>query len=170
MDKDALFTERQSFRQIWLWIILFGINGLFAYGIYGQVFIGQPFGDNPMSDSELVITFGLSILLTFLFIFLRLDTQIKQDGIYVRFFPFQLKFKKYSWDKISKSYVRQYSPISEYGGWGLRLGLFGHGRAFNISGNKGIQLELTNGKRLLIGTKKPDKAKQTLRELGHSND
>ena len=65
-----------------------------------------------------------------------------------------------------KSYVRQYSPIIEYGGWGLRFGIFGKGTAFNVSGNKGLQLEFINNKKLLIGTNKPDALTETLIKLG----
>jgi len=48
---------------------------------------------------------------------------------------------------LRKSYVRQYSALSEYGGWGLRYGIFGNGTAFNISGNKGLKLEFSNNKK-----------------------
>jgi hypothetical protein len=55
---------------------------------------------------------------------------------------------------LIKCYVRKYNAIAEYGGWGWRLGLFGKGTAYNISGNEGLQLEFINGKKLLIGTQK----------------
>jgi hypothetical protein len=143
-----------------------GINGLLLFGVYKQIIGGQQFGNNPMSNTGLLITASLTILLTVLFINFRLDTIIKKDGIYVRFFPFHLKFKYYPWNKISKFYVRQYSPISEYGGWGLRFGLFGKGTAFNVSGNKGLQIEFTNNNRLLIGTNKPEELSETLNKIG----
>lgn len=119
-----------------------------------------------MSDTGLLITTGLTIALTLLFINFRLDTTIKRNGIYVRFFPFHLKFKHYTWDSLTKSFVRQYSPLSEYGGWGLRLGLFGKGTAFNVSGDKGLQLEFTDNKKLLIGTNKPEELTETLNKIG----
>ncbi|WP_310480661.1 hypothetical protein [Riemerella anatipestifer] len=118
-----------------------------------------------MSNAELLIATGLTIAFTFLFVNLRLDTTIKKDGIYVRFFPFHLKFKYYSWDSLTKSYVRQYSPLTEYGGWGLSLGLFGKGAAFNVSGDKGLQLEFSNNTKLLIGTNKPDELTETLNKI-----
>jgi len=167
MNNDILFTEQQRFRQIWVWLMLIGINGLFLYGIYQQVISGQQWGNKPMSDTGLFVALGSTVLLTILFFILRLDTEIKRDGIYVRFFPFRLSFKKYSWDKVSKSFVKQYNPIMDYGGWGIRFGLFGKGRALNVSGNKGIQIVLTDGTRLLIGTNKPDEAKQALQQVGH---
>lgn len=167
MNNDILFTERQHFRQIWVWLMLIGINGLFIWGLIQQVIYGQQWGNKPMSDNGLFVALGSTVLVTILFLFLRLDTEIKQDGIYVRFFPFHLTFRKYSWDKIAKSFVKQYNPIMDYGGWGIRLGIFGKGRALNVSGNKGIQIVLTGGTRLLIGTNKPDEAKQALQQVGH---
>lgn len=166
MNKEVLFFERQKFNQWWLWLILLGINGLFIFGVYKQIFGGQQFGDNPMSNDGLLFATGLTILLTVLFINFRLETQIERDGIYVRFFPFHFSFKHFPWDKISKSFVREYQPISEYGGWGLRLGLFGKGKAYNVSGNKGLQLEFTDHKKLLIGTNKPEELTAILEEIG----
>ena len=169
MKNTPIFKERQGFRQIWLWLLLAGINVLSIYKIIRQTAESQQNNSNLLNSSDLFIEFGVILLVTLLIAIIRLETQIKQDGIYVRFFPFHLSFKKYAWDKISKSFVKQYNPIRDYGGWGLRLGLFGKGRAFNISGNRGIQLIFTNGKRLLIGTNKPDKAKEALRQIGQLN-
>jgi len=166
MANEILFTERQKFKQWWLWLILLGINGLFLFGVFKQVIGGQQFGGKPMSNLGLLFATGLTILLTILFVSFRLDTTIRKDGIYVRFFPFHLKFKHYTWDSLTKSFVRQYSPLTEYGGWGLRIGLFGKGTAFNVSGDKGLQLEFINKKKLLIGTNKPDELTETLNKIG----
>ena len=166
MDNEILFTESQRFKQWWLWVILLAINGLFLSGVYKQVIVGQQFGDKPMSNTGLLLATGLILLLTFLLINFRLDTIIKKDGIYVRFFPFHLTFKHYNWNNLTKSFVKEYAAISEYGGWGIRLGPFSKGTAYNVSGNKGLQLEFTTNKKLLIGTKKPDELKETLRKIG----
>ncbi|NJL15117.1 MAG: hypothetical protein HC913_20355 [Microscillaceae bacterium] len=166
MNEEILFSERQRFKQWWLWLILLGINGLFLFGVFRQVIGGQQFGNKPMSNTGLIVATGLSIFLVLLFASIRLDTTIKKDGIYVRFFPFHLKFKHYTWDSLTKSFVRQYSPMNEYGGWGLRLGLFGKGTAYNVSGNKGLQLEFTDKKEILIGTNKPDELNETLKKIG----
>lgn len=166
MNNEILFTERQKIKHWWLWLTLIGINVLFLFRVIKQVVGGQQFGDKPMSNTGLLITAGLTFLLTLLFWSIRLETQIRQDGIYVRLFPFHIAYKHYLWDKLTKSYVRQYSAITEYGGWGLRLGLFGKGTAYNISGNKGLQLEFTNNTKLLIGTNKPDELTKTLSTTG----
>lgn len=166
MNNEILFAEKQKFNQWWIWIILLGINVLFIVGTLKQVIGGNQFGDKPMSNIGLMVTAGLTVLFSLLFFNFRLDTQIKNDGIYVRFFPFHLTFRHYNWDDLVKSFVRQYSPITEYGGWGLRLGLFGKGVAFNVSGNKGLQLKFKNNKNLLIGTSKPEELIETLNKIG----
>jgi len=166
MNNEILFKESQRFKQWWLWLILLGFNILFLFGVFKQVIEEQWFGDNPMSNEGLITATVLTIIITILFVNYRLDTKIKTDGIYVRFFPFHIKFKHYTWDKLTKSFVRQYSPLMEYGGWGLRLGLFGNGKAFNVSGDKGLQLEFTDNKKLLIGTNRPEELTETLIKIG----
>lgn len=119
-----------------------------------------------MSNTGLLVTTSLTLLLPILFLIFRLDTQIKKDGIYVRFFPIHVKFRHYTWGELTKIFVRRYSPLAEYGGWGLRFGLFGKGRAYNVSGDKGLQLEFTDNRKLLIGTNKPDELTEVLNEIG----
>ncbi len=166
MTIEKLFFERQHFRQIWLWLLLIVLNGLFIYGLVRQVMFGQIFGDKPMGNIGLIITTVSFLLFTLLFWLLRLDTEIKSDGIYYRFYPFQLSYKQISWDRISKSYVRKYSPLTEYGGWGFRISISGNGRTFNVSGDKGLQLIYDNNKKLLIGTQRQEEIEQLLKKLG----
>src|ERR1035437_9293924 len=155
-DSETLFSEEQKFNQWWLWLILVGVNGELLYGFFKQVIGGEPFGNKPMGNTEILIAMGVIFLVTALTYNLRLETRIKKDVIYVRFFPFHLSFKHFRWERISESFVRQYNPIMEYGGWGIRFGFFGKGKAFNVSGNKRIQLIFTNVRKLLIWTNRPD--------------
>jgi hypothetical protein len=153
-----IYTEKQKFNQPWIWIgliitallmiILFGI------GINKQLIHGQTFGNHPMSDTGLIVTFIL-VWILFMLIFLliglaRLTTVIDRTGIRYQFFPFQLSFQKISWDAIDSYQVITYNPVHEYGGWGVRSKK--NATAFNVSGDKGLQMKLKNGKTLLIGT------------------
>ncbi|WP_034257044.1 hypothetical protein [Adhaeribacter aquaticus] len=167
MEEERLFTERQRFNQIWLWLLLLGINIRFLFNLYQQLIYGQHGSSEGLNTNDLCIAAGISLLVTAIFLSSRLETVITSDGINVRFFPFQLTFKNYTWDKISKSFVRHYHPLTEYGGWGLRFGVFGSGKAYNVSGNKGIQIIFTNGSKLLIGTKKPTEVEDTLKMINH---
>lgn len=166
MEQNYIFEEQQRFRQWWLWLIILGINGLLIYGFVQQVIVGKPFGEQPMSDTGITLSAVLSLALTLFSLSIRLETRITRDGIAVRFFPLHFKYKEYAWGTFSKSYVRKYAPLSEYGGWGLRFGMSGQGKAYNVSGNKGLQLEFTNQKKLLIGTRKPEELSVVLNKIG----
>jgi hypothetical protein len=96
---------------------------------------------------------------------LRLETVIKTDGIHIRFYPFHFKTKFISWDEIHKVYVREYSPLREFGGWGIKYSMIGNGKAYNVSGKIGLQLEYGRGKMLLIGTRKGEELKALLEKL-----
>ena len=154
------FHEEQQFRQPWLWILLLamtaGVAALFVHGLYTQLVLGQPWGDSPMSDTGLVIsaalTIGVSGGIALLFLKLKLVTTVDADGVHVRFFP--LTRKHIPFDNIVSSKARTYRPIREYGGWGIRYSRKGH--AYNVSGDRGVQLELREGRPLLIGSQKAE--------------
>ncbi|MDR0437786.1 MAG: DUF6141 family protein [Bacteroidales bacterium] len=166
MKTYKTFTETQRFGQWWIWLILLGLNGLFIYGIIQQIILGHPFGDKPMNDTGLFLVFGVLLLITFLFVCVRLQTYIDEDGVYVRFFPFRLTYKRYAWAEISKSYVKQYRPLLKFGGWGLRYNFSFSEKAYSVSGRNGLQLELVSGKKVLIGTNKPEELTEILISLG----
>jgi len=163
MTDEILFFEKQKFKQWWIWLILLFINASSLYAVFQQIIYGIQFGNNPMSNSGLLITAVLLLLMDIIFLIFRLETQVKSDGIYVRFFPFHLKFKYYNWNSLVYCYVRQYKPIREFGGWGIRYGM--NGKAYNISGSLGLQLEFTDGKRLLIGTNKFEELNNILNSI-----
>ena len=96
MKKLILFSEKQKFKQWWLWVILLIVNGVILIGIFKQLITDQPFGDKPMSNLGLLFTAIPLLLITLLILNIRLNTLIKEDGIYVRFFPFHWSFKKIS--------------------------------------------------------------------------
>ncbi len=64
---------------------------------------------------------------------------------------------------VVRAYARTYQPLREYGGWGIRVGP--SGRAFNMRGNQGVQLELRSGQRVLLGSDRADALAETIREL-----
>ena len=153
-DSTITFHEDQQFRQTWVWFILLPITALVWYITLMQLIFNTPVGNNPASDSEaLILLLLFGILFPIFFHKLKLTTEVRKNGLYIRFSPLHLKFKKIPIDKQTKHYMRTYEPITEYGGWGIKWGP--KGKTYNVSGNQGVQLEFTNKKRLLIGTQKP---------------
>ncbi|MGZ7167683.1 MAG: hypothetical protein ACXVIP_04695, partial [Halobacteriota archaeon] len=60
--------------------------------------------------------------------------------------------------------ARQYRPVLEYGGWGIRFGTR-RKRAYTMSGNRGVELELIDGTRLLMGSQRPDELVSAIRAV-----
>ncbi|MES2087546.1 MAG: DUF6141 family protein [Patescibacteria group bacterium] len=164
MENEILFAETQKFKQWWLWILLAGIPVLFFFGAYAQIGLGIQLSDKPMTDTKIILASLFCLLPLVLFYSFKLETEIKLDGLYVRFFPLHITFRKYAWPKMTKCFVRQYKPVREYGGWGLR-GL-GKKRALSVSGDQGLQLEFVSGNTLLIGTAKPAELTEVLKKIG----
>jgi hypothetical protein len=116
------------------------------------------------NDGLLVVSLG-PLVMVLLFLLLQMETEIRKEGVYFRFRPFQWKFKLIRWEDIEKAYVRKYRPLVEFGGWGIRFGLPKFGRAYNVRGNMGLQLELRNRRKILLGTQKPDELERALNNL-----
>lgn len=152
-----IFKEQQRFTQTWL-IALIVISTIMP------LIVILKDADN-MSTSGLITTICVVLLAPTIIFFFKLNTRIDEKGIHYQFFPFHFKFKTITWQEINVAYVRKYDAISEYGGWGLKGGALWNkskGTAINVSGDIGIQLELKNGKKLLIGTQLEEQAKQVL--------
>ena len=166
VDEVVRFREVQRFRQKWLLVILVAVSLclviLFGYGMIKQFIFGEPWGDKPMSDTALAIVGPLMILLgtglLWLFLGMKLITEVRKDGVYINFVP--LSRQTILFAEIVSYEVRTYKPIREYGGWGVRYGWAG--KAYNVSGNRGVQLKLSSGKGLLIGSQCPEELAQAI--------
>lgn len=83
---------------------------------------------------------------------LSLNTRIDEVGVSFRFAPIMRKPKQLLWSELVKAQVREYEPLSEYGGWGYRKGWKRGKTAYSIYGNYGLELTLLDGKIIMIGT------------------
>lgn len=157
----SIITEVQKFRQWWVWLLVLFVAGIAWYGAVQQIVLKKPFGNNPAPDPVMIMIWVIfGVLFPIFFYSLKLVTDIRNDGLCVRFFPLQFHSYKISYEEIKTYEIRTYSALKEYGGYGIRHGK--NGKAYNISGNKGVQFELLDGKRLLVGTQKPEELIQAL--------
>lgn len=167
---NPIFREVQKFRQVWLWALVIAITGMQWAAAVEQLLFRRPFGDNPMQDIPLIIylvIFGVG--LPALFFFSQLITEVRDDGIYIRFSPFHRTFRRIAFSEIKQCEVLNYRPIRDYGGWGIRVSC--KGKAYNVSGDSGVQIELLNGDRLLIGSQRADEFWYAIQaKLGEQED
>lgn len=150
------FKETQRFTQWWLWLIIISAATLCLYGAFQQIVLGKPFGNNPGPDWLLIVVAVIvGVLIPLAFLKLSLRVFVRDDGIRIIFFPLHLKGLVIPYDRIARFYVRKYRAIREYGGWGIRFGP--GGKAYNVKGSLGLQLELSDGEKILIGSQQPER-------------
>lgn len=164
------YVEVQHFRQRWLLMVVGMVAGLvtgvFGYGIVQQIVMGRPWGDHPLSDTGLLIVAAIAILvlgvgLPLVLIFLKLVTEVRRDGIFVALWPIARRLIPFR--EIRSFGAKTYRPIRDYGGWGYRVGRQGS-RAFNAMGDRGVEVELRDGRIVMIGSQRPEALEQAIRD------
>jgi hypothetical protein len=158
------FEETQKFGSQGLYLGMTAIYGA-VLSVFGMAFYRQfvqkiPFGNHPISDEGLVLAAALIMVILFVSGWLlfssRFQVEIRDTGISLRFWPYMSKTRIIARSEISSYKIRTYKPFREYGGRGLRKGVKKSGDAYNLHGNIGLQLVLNDGKRILIGTRRPE--------------
>lgn len=169
---EFLFREIQRHNQLLFRIIIF-ITALFPLAFFGWTFFVEviiPYYNKtrPIELNGNILSLSFSILFSVLIFWLwaaaRLETFVDGKGITVRYYPFMIKFKEILAEEIDSFRIRKYSPLVEFGGWGIRFSLNGK-RAYNAIGNIGMQLELKDSSSILIGTCKPDEFRKAMEHL-----
>ena len=165
-ETEIIFQEEQRF-SLWLrWVVYLSMG--FSAVITAFAMTKVPASDGSQDNWEIflagLVGIGVPIAIAALFLLLKLETYVSRDGIYVRYFPFHIRFKQFAPEDLSEYYARRYKPIREYGGWGIRYSLR-NGKAYNTSGNQGVQLVFKSGKKLLIGSQKPEQLEAAIHTI-----
>ncbi len=156
-----VFSEIQKFDQWWAQILI--------YGLFLASIVGIILGITDISEGNftgfLIGRFPPFLILGLLSAALfntKLKTRIDEKGIHYGFLPFQKKLRTASWKEIEKVYIREYRPLSEFGGWGYKFSLSGKGKVYNTKGNMGIQIVFKDSTKTLVGTQQPDEAQKVI--------
>lgn len=149
-----LYREEQRFRQWWLWILVVGPAALAWWPFVEQIIRGERVGQNPAPDWLVwVIWLLIGIGLPLLFGLVALVLQVTVDEVVVNYRPFKRRVIPFS--DIAQAQVRTYNAVKEYGGWGIK-GWSKENVAYNVSGNRGVELTLRSGSRVMLGSQKAD--------------
>jgi hypothetical protein len=155
------FREVQYMRRPWLWALVLVGTGLALYAIVQLLLLEEPFTGNTAANvSSLMVGLVVGVAFPALMFVTHLITEVRSDALYYRYVPFHFTWQKIPLDRIKGHQATVYNPIRDYGGWGIRYWF--KGKAYNVSGNRGVQLELTSGDRVLIGSQKPDGLAQAI--------
>lgn len=132
----------------------------FTLFLIALVFVTVAFLRGILHGPEII---GPAIMVFVVYLFYRLEliVEIKNTELLIHFSP--LVKRRIPLSEIQKCEAREYRPIREFGGWGIRRSWRGKGKAYNVKGKKGVQLELKNGESLLIGSQKAEALAEAIR-------
>ena len=155
--QGASFSEVQRFRQPLLLLLLAAVAAPFWYLVVAHFVFGAEV-EAPGS----LVGFWLfaGVLLPGLLLAARLTTEVSARGLRLRFPPFV--DREIPFTEIRGVQPRTYRPLREFGGWGIRWG--GRGRmAYNVSGNEGVEVELDDGRTVVVGSRRSNELAEALR-------
>ncbi len=157
VEEPPLFVETQRFlpRPLSLAVVV-GVGALAAWMLVSGALRGAGW-------MPLAVLAGVALL----FHLLELRVTVRRSGIDIHFRPLQRR--RLDPNEIHACEARRYRPILEFGGWGLRRGWKG-GFAYNVRGNRGAQLVLGNGERLLLGSQQSEDLAAAIRQVARLPD
>ena len=93
---------------------------------------------------------------------INMNVAVTSSEIVIRYFPVRRR--------IRFSEIASFTPIpydwASFGGWGIKWQP-GRGRmVYSVSGDRAVELTLTSGKRIVIGTQRPDELATALETAG----
>jgi hypothetical protein len=104
------------------------------------------------------VVLGTMALLLLFILNLKLQTRIDSDSLSFRYIPFIRKWRQYKKGEIKSAQVISYSPLTDYGGWGLKGNATT--KAYSILGDQGLLFDVGEKKKIMIGTMKSKELKE----------
>ncbi len=157
------FQEEQRFNHLWLRLLVGVIAGFAWLSTIVQLTLGKDPWGKGLGTTLLQLTIWLlvGVGMPLLFFSACLVVEVRDDGLYIRYIPFHRSYKRIAWTEIERVEVRTYRPILEYGRWGIQGWV--RNRAYNVYGNRGLQLYLFGGRRLLISSQRVEELAEATR-------
>ena len=92
----------------------------------------------------------------------QLRTRVTEEGVLVVWGLAEVIKKKVPFEEIESMEAVSYSPLGEFGGWGIRFGTQKK-RAWTVRGNQAVRLDLRDGIKLYVGSQHPARLGERIR-------
>lgn len=116
-------------------------------------------GGEPVPVSSVVAAASVTLIIGFWVRSITLVTRVSADAVNLRYRGL-FKTRTIPISAVRRVQARTYRPLREYGGWGIKYGKAGW--VYNVSGNRGVQLQLAGHKPLLIGSRRADELAEAI--------
>jgi hypothetical protein len=179
---EPLFREEQRFRQGWLWALLAGT------GAVAGLSLGVPLYEHVAGSAEgwaealaqdpgllggagigVATLAGVAGLVAAAKLVVEVwpgappeSTSSRAVGALCVRFRGLFVDREIPLSEIERAEAVAYSPLKDYGGWGLRHGPAG--KAYNVSGDRGVRLTLAGGHTLMTGSQRAEALAAAIRQ------
>lgn len=163
MGKNApvIFHEEQAFRQWHVRLVLAMPPAGLIFVTIRQMVWHHSFGTPPLTNGGLIFLTVLSLLVYARLITVRLVTDLRPAEIAVGLRGLWRR-RRIALTQIRAAKPVEYDAIRDFGGYGVRSGR--RGEAYIARGNRGVELELLDGHKILIGSQDPARLAKEISE------
>lgn len=170
-DDKILFHEEEKFDQRWnLFLITPIASGMIIFQLvsfYYQFILQKPIGSDPLSDTEFIILFVITIpillFVIWLFFVIKLTVKVDEQKIFVKFYP--LMKKEFLLSEIESFEIKEFNPVIDFGGWGLRYSIRWRTTGYIMKGKVGVHIHFKNKKNILIGSQRANELFSVIKKL-----
>ncbi|HTH83184.1 MAG TPA: hypothetical protein VL490_09630, partial [Mucilaginibacter sp.] len=158
--QNVLFKETQ--RNTYL-LVPFALASLvFGYLCVMQIGFDKPMGNHPASNPMLLLLFALSVIAVIFFNYQKLKLIVTPEEMQVSY-GLLAGTQIIRISEIKSITIRKYDGLKEFGGWGVRYNA--STSCFTVSGDDGIDIDMNDGRKFLIGTHQIIGVKRVLESL-----
>jgi len=156
---NRVFNETQTYRGTWVAYLIILVELPTLILLSALFFQAEDKTEMGFALGSVILAMGGVFLLVFS---IQLETRIDNNGVSFKYLPFIRKWRRWTPDQIKSIEVISYSPITDYGGWGLK----GNSttKAYSVIGDKGILMDVGEKKRIMIGTERAKELTQFIEE------
>lgn len=153
--ENVLYQEAANFSHSLIWIgVLCMTFGAIYFALPPLIEVSAGDFVFPSIVAIAAISFAIGLALPILLLAIKLKTQIRKDGIYLKIIPFQFSYRKIPLDDLVNCERYEYSQKA-VNRLGIRNTIAGKGYA--LGGKRGIKLEFANGKTVFVESRRPEK-------------
>jgi hypothetical protein len=149
-----VFTEKQRVARVWWITAVVAAGAVVAWVLFvRQVLMHHPMGQHPPSNFTMVaLWLLLGVIAPQVLLICGLTTVVRAGEILVSYPP--LANRSIQLSEVTEVRAVTYRPFGDYWGWGVR----GRRRniCYTVRGNRGVRLELTEGRRVLLGSQRAE--------------
>lgn len=152
---ETLFEETQKSPPSWVWVL---VGAIVMKNADELLSVDEPSnrGDKFSTSRRLSNRTRLTLIAAvgWLLGLLKLETQVRDEGIYFKLYPLHHSFRRIPWEELQEVELQDYSGFNSLYGRGFR---WGPGiRIYSVAGDRSLVFHRTTGADVALTSQNPD--------------